>query len=190
MASEKRKLHERLSVSLDLETVELVEKLQSKYQTSKSEIVRKALNYFDVITEEDNLSPEELRSIIKLSARPDTIVIDISIIEAIAKEVERGSAEFEKELREVGEELYREYCDMGVMSPSECLKTVEKTNLFDIATESEDSFTLISTNRKMNKILKVFLEGLLEGYGDEIEVTEAHGKIRIKTKGKSGDSEF
>lgn len=184
----KKKLHERMSVSLDLESVELVEKLQTEYQTSKSEIVRKALNYLNVVTEEGRLSPEKLKSIIKLSARPDTVIIDLSLIEAIVEELGEGSEKFKEDLRNIGYEIYREYCDMGIRSPSECLKTIEKTNLFDVAADSENSFTLVSVNQKIDKILKEFLEGLLQDYSQEIEVKAEHGKIRITTKEKESET--
>lgn len=185
MSSEKRKLHERMSVSLDLESVELVEKLQTEYQTSKSEIVRKALQYLEVISEEGRVPPEELRTIIKLIARPDMITIDVSLIEAFLEGIDQEADKLKKEVHNVGKEIYNEYCDMGISTPGNCLKTIEKTNLFKVASDSKDSFTLVSANQKMDKILKAFLEGLLEEYTEDIAVKAEHGKIRITTKKKT-----
>ncbi|KXB05975.1 hypothetical protein AKJ51_04385 [candidate division MSBL1 archaeon SCGC-AAA382A20] len=182
MTSEREKLHERMSVSLDLESVDLLEKLQTEYQTSKSEIVRKSLHYLDAISKEKKIPSEDLKTIIKFISRPDNIIIDVSLIETILEETNQDSEELKKEIRNIGREIYVEYFNIGIKSPTECLKTLEKTNILTIAASSNNNFTLISTGQKMNKILKPFLEGLLEKYYENIQVKAEHGKIRIKEK--------
>lgn len=184
MDSDKKGLQRRMSVSLDLESVELIERLQTEYQTSKSEVVRKALDYLKTVSEEGNLSPESLKTIINLYSRPDVISLDLGIVEAFSKEVGEGSEEFKDNLREIGKDLYQEYSCRGIESIHDCLKTIEKTNLFNVISISEDSFTLISNVQSMENHLESFLEGLFEDAPEEADITEEHGKIRIRLEEK------
>lgn len=180
MKPERKKLHERLSVALDAESVELLEKLQSKLGTSKSGVVRKSLDYLDVVMQEGNISPKTLRTIINLRSRADTLIFDLGLFQAFLDEIGEGSEELKENIREIGKGFYREYCDMGISKPLECLKHLENTNLFSLIIDSENSFVLIPRVQKMDKFLKIFFEGYLEQSPYESNIIASYGKIRIK----------
>lgn len=182
MDSDKKGLQRRMSVSLDLESVKLIERLQTEYQTSKSEVVRKALDYLKTVADEGNLSPDSLRTIIRLYSRPDVVSLDLGIVETLFEEVGEGSQEFKDNLRDIGRDLYQEYTSMGIETISECLKTIEKTNLFEVINISENSFTLISNLQNVENHLESFLEGLFENAPGEVEIKEEHGKIRVRVE--------
>lgn len=171
----------RLSISLNPKIVDLLQKFQTKWGVPKSKIVQRALEYLDAVAWEKYLAPQLLAEITKAHSRPDKVLIDVSMIQAVAEEIGEGSEELENKMRDIGKGIYQEYREKGFSSPEKSLEALEsKTNLFKITTDSENSFTLVSKTRKMDKYLKAFLEGFLEKTVSGAEVRTEHGKIRIK----------
>lgn len=181
MASEEGKT-ERVTVALDSESLERLERIKSNLMTSKSEVVRRALNYLDVVLKKGSISPQGLETILDLRFRPDNLIFDIGIFQVFLQEIKDGSEELERNLREIGKEFYSEYCDLGLVEPIECLKRLEKTNMFSLIVDSETSFTIIPTIPEMGQYLKIFFEGYLEKSPYDFEVNVIHRKVRIRLK--------
>lgn len=181
MASEEEK-NERVTVALDSESLEKLEKIKSNLMTSKSEVMRRALKYLDVVLKKGSISPEGLETILDLRFRPDNLIFDIGIFQAFLQEVNDGSEELERNLREIGKEFYAEYCDLGLVEPIECLKRLEKTNMFSLIVDSDTSYTMIPTIPEMGKYLKIFFEGYLEESSYDFEINITYRKVRIRLK--------
>ena len=60
------------------------------------------------------------------------------------------------------------------------LEFIEKTNVFKLNIDSENSFTLILTVSETCKFLKTFFQGFFKNYPRDVEITEEYKKIRIR----------
>ncbi|KXB04602.1 hypothetical protein AKJ50_02235 [candidate division MSBL1 archaeon SCGC-AAA382A13] len=188
MGSEEKKAQKRVTVALDSENLERLEKIKSELMTSKSEVIRRALPYLEVILERGNISPQGLETILDLRYRPDNLIFDIGLFQAFLDEIGEGSDQLKEDIRQIGKEFYSEYCDIGIIKPIECLKRLERTNLYTLIVGSDDSFTLVPTIPEMRKFLKVFFEGYLEASPNKGEVRIVHGKIRIKINKRGNET--
>ncbi len=182
MTSPKKEKNERVTVNLDPESLEKLDELQSDLRTSRSEVVRRSLQYYDVVHRMQDLSPEELETILDLRLRPDNLLFDIGIFQAFLEEIGEPSEELKKQLREVGADFYEEYCAIGIAEPLECLKRLERTNLFRYIVDSDKVFTIIPMIRGMKEYLKIFFEGYMEASDLDAEVDVSRHKIRISVK--------
>lgn len=180
MASQEQEKNERITVALDSESLDRLEKIESKLMTSRSDVVRRALHYLDVVLKKGNISPQSLETILDLRSRADNLIFDIGLFQTFIDEIGDGSEELEENIKEVGREFYSEYCDMGLLKPLDCLKRLEKTNMFSLIIDSDTSFTIIPTIPEMDKYLKTFFEGYLEASPAEGEVSILHRKVRIR----------
>ncbi|MBS3781349.1 MAG: ribbon-helix-helix protein, CopG family [Candidatus Thermoplasmatota archaeon] len=182
MPQQKTKGNERVTVNLDPESLERLEKIESELRTSKSEVVRRALEYLEIVLEKDNLSPEDLDTILDLRMRPDNLLFDIGIFQAFLEEIDEPSENLKEELKEIGGEFYTSYCEKGIAEPMKCLSRLEKTNLYRLIIESENNFTIIPMIPDMAEYLKTFLEGYIENSNISAELKMDKHKIRLRVK--------
>lgn len=169
-------------MNLDPESLDRLEDIESDLRTSKSEVVRRALEYLDVILEKEDMSPEDLETILDLRMRPDNLLFDIGIFQAFLQEIGEPSEELDRNLRGIGAEFYSSYCAKGIAEPMKCLKRLEKTNLFRLIIESDDNFTIIPVIPEMGEYLKIFLEGYMEKSNIAAEIEMSRHKVRLRVK--------
>ncbi len=169
----------RVTVNLDPHSLEVLEDIGTELNISKSEVVRRSLDYYAVVLKKGDLSPEKLESVLDLRLRPDKLLFDIGIFQAFLDEIGDGSEELDNEMREIGEDFYTEYCAIGLGKPMECLKRMERTNLFKLIVESENDFTIVPALPGMKKYLKIFLEGFFGPSPLNVRLTIAKRKIRL-----------
>lgn len=174
--------NKRVTVNLDPESVERLEDIESDLRVSKSEVVRRALHYHEVINEKGALSPEELETVLDLRLRPDNLLFDIGIFQAFLEEIGEPSKKLKEDIREIGGDFYRSYCSKGIGEPLECLKRLERTNLFRLVVESEKGFTIIPIIPEMGDYLKEFFEGYIETSPLSGTITRSRHKLRIRIK--------
>lgn len=179
MTSEGKSDNERITVNLDSESLERLEDIQSELRTSKSEVVRRSLNYLDVVLEKEDMSTEELETVLDLRLRPDNLLFDIGIFQAFLEEIDSPSEKLKEELRKTGAEFYHEYCAIGIAQPKNCLKRLERTNLFRMIESSEDRFTIIPIIPDMGEYLKILFEGYMGESDLDSEITMSRHKIRL-----------
>lgn len=182
MPSKVKKTNERVTVNLDPEGLERLEDIESELRTSKSEVVRRSLEYLEIVLEKENLSPDELETILDLRMRPDNLLFDIGIFQAFLQEIGEPSDNLKEEIKKIGGEFYTSYCEKGIAEPMKCLNRLEKTNLFRLIVESEDNFTIIPMIPDMAEYLKIFLEGYIERSGLSANIEMNKHKIRLRVK--------
>ncbi len=181
MSSDKKK-NERLTVNLDPESMERLDDLQSELRTSKSEVVRRALKYQEVVLEKEDLSPDELETILDLRLRPDNLLFDIGIFQAFLEEIGEPSEDLKEELREIGRQFYSNYCAIGIAEPIKCLKRLERTNLYRLIVDSENNYTIVPIIPELGEYLKIFFKGYLNASDLSVNVIMDRHKVRIRIK--------
>ena len=169
----------RLSISLDEESVTLIEKLQRKHKTSKADIIRRAVRYLNVTEEKGGVPLDTCRVYLDFLSRGEHVIVDVEHWRALFSEIGSGSDEFWKEVREIGRQHWREYYDKGLRDVREILGYVEKTNWYKLSVDSERGFTLILSVPEAKRFVRSFFEGLFDASTHNVEITENHGKIRV-----------
>lgn len=182
MSSEKKERSKRVTVNLDGESLDKLDGLQSELNISRSEVMRRSLQYIDVVMDKGDLSPDELETTLDLRLRPDNLLFDIGIFQAFLEEIGDPSEKLEQELRETGAEFYSEYCAIGIEELMKCLERLERTNLFRFIVSSEDRFTIIPVIPDMGLYLKIFFEGYIDASDLSADITMTRHKIRINMK--------
>ena len=173
-------LMERLSVSLDESSIEIIDEFKRKYSTSKADVIRRALQCLNTVEEATEKVPLEIIKIyIDYLAKMEHIIVDIAHWECIWHEIGEGSKEFWNEVYKIGEAHRKEYYDKGIRDIRQILKHIEKTNWYKLSEDSEDCFTLILAVSKSKRFIKTFFEGFFKNYPRKIEITEETKKIRI-----------
>ena len=174
---------ERLSVSLDEESLSIIEKYLPKYRGSKADIIRRALQYLKEYEETQEKTPlTTIRIYIEYLAQMEHVIVDIAHWKAIFSEIGEGSEEFWDEVYKIGEEHRKEYSDRGIKNIQKVLEYIEKTNWFKLNVDSEYSFTLILTVSEAGRFVKTFLEGFFKNYSRDVEIVGEHKKIRINIR--------
>ena len=174
-------LMERLSVSLDDESLAIIGKYLEKYKGSKANLLRKALQCLRLTEETQEKAPFEfIRAYIDFLAKMEHVVVDISHWKAIFSEIGEGSETFWNEVFKIGEEHLKEFYDKGLREIKQILEHIEKKNWYKLNVDSEYSYTLILTVSEAGRFIKTFLEGIFKNYPRKLELCEEHKKIRIR----------
>lgn len=169
----------RLSISLDEESADLIEKLQGKHETSKADIIRRAVHYLNVAEEKGGVSLDSCKAYLDFLSRGEHVVIDIEHWKALFTEIGDGSEEFWREVCNIGRHHWKEYYDKGLRDVKEILEYVEKTNWYKLSVDSEQSFTLTLSVREAKRFVRSFFEGLFDASTHKVSITESYGKIRV-----------
>jgi len=172
---------ERLSVSLDKESLSIIEKYLPKYQGSKADLIRRALHYLDHNEEvQKKTSMENIDAYVEFLANMEHVMVDIAIWKAIFTEIGKGTDEFWDEVFKIGGEHQTEYFDRGMKNISDILKYIEKTNVYKLNIDSPNSYTLILAVSESSKFVKTFFEGFFNKFPRKVEIVEEYKKIRIR----------
>ncbi len=182
MVSKGKGKSKRVTVNLDSESLERLDDIQDDLRISKSEVVRRALRYFEVVREKGNLDPDELETTLDLRLRPDNLLFDIGIFQAFLEEIGDPSENLKKDIKNIGKDFYTEYCAIGLKQPIQCLKRLERTNLFRLIVNSEKRFTVIPIIPELGQFLKDFFEGYIEASDLSGEISMTRHKVRIKIR--------
>lgn len=174
-----KRLPRRLSVSLDEECADLIERLQCKYKISKADIIRKAVCHLKIAEEGGGASPASIKVYLDLLGKGGHVIVDIENLRAMFAEIGGESKEFWKNVREIGENRWNEYHDKGLREVGKILEHGEMTNWYKLNIDSERAFTLIPFDQVAKKFLKNFFEGLFDMSPHKVNITESYGKIRI-----------
>jgi len=174
-------LMERLSVSLDQDSLNIIEQYLPKYQGSKADIIRRALQCLnDTENVRKKASLENIKAYVEYLANMEHVIVDIALWKAICNEIGRGTEEFWEEVYAIGQEHQKEYFDRGIKNIQNILEFLEKTNAFKLNIDSENSYTLILAVSESSKFIKTFLEGFFNNYPRKVEIAEEYKKIRVR----------
>jgi len=172
---------ERLSVSLDEESQDIINKYLTKYKGSKANLIRKALEHLNYHEEiQKKISLEDIQIYIDYLAKMEHVIVDIAHWKSIFSEIGEGSEKFWEEVYQIGVEHWKEYSDKGIRNIQNILEYVERTNWYKLNIDSENTFTLILTVSEASRFVTTFFRGFFSRYSREVEIREEFKKIRIR----------
>ena len=100
---------ERLSISLDDESQDIIKKYLPKYKGSKANLVRRALEHLKDHEEiQKRVSFEDIKIYIDYLASMEHVIVDIAHWKAIFSEIDEGSNKFWEEVYQIGVEHWKE----------------------------------------------------------------------------------
>ena len=171
----------RLSVSLDEESIGIINEYLPKYKGSKANLIRKAL---ETLKNHENLQKKvpftTIETYVDYLASMEHVIVDIAHWKAIFTEINEGSNRFWNEVHDIGAEHWKEYYDKGIRTVQSTLEYVEKTNWYKLNIDSENSFTLILTVSEASRFVATFFKGFFSRHPKNIEIREDYKKIRIR----------
>ena len=173
----------RICANFDDESLEILEKYQTKYKGSVANLLRRALHCLKKFEElREKASYKKIETYVNKLANMEHLIIDIADGKAIFSEIGEGSEKFWDDIYKIGEEHLKEYQDKGLKTVSQILEHVEITNWYKLNIDSENNFTLILAVSEASKFVKTFFEGLFNNYSRKVEIIEEFKKIRIRVK--------
>jgi hypothetical protein len=171
----------RLCVSLDDESFQMIEELQNNAKTSKADIFRMLIRFYDnqqkTFKDVDN---ETMMIYLDYLLSGEHVILDVDFLNTIFNELKNPSEDFWEYVRECGIDHGRQYLKKGMRTLKDILYYISKSNLFRLKVESPDYCILILINRDIKKFMRTFLVGVFEGQGKSVQITESMDKLTIQ----------
>ena len=172
-------MSKRLSISIDQEDSERLERLLDSFGGSKSEIYREALKLLyelDVV----GLDSSSFLDYLYLLHKRKNVSFNREIIEAMTEEMDLDQESIIKRLYDIGSFYWREYRDERYETVDDLIKILENQNWFRAIKKEEGKFTLEPVEDQLCKPFKSYLEGVFDQSPHEVQIEIARGKILLK----------
>jgi hypothetical protein len=171
---------DRLSVSLNGKSLAIIQKYQTKYDTTQADVIRRALHWMSLIEEPaEKVSVENILTYVDYLGDNEHLILDIAHWKSIFIEIGEGSKKFWDEVRKTGDCHRKEYFDKGIRDVQQILNYIEKANWYSLKVDSKYSYTLILATSESQRFIKTFFEGFFSNFPQKVEITEEYMKIRI-----------
>lgn len=174
----------RITIALDDETSDLIEKMKADKRVSQSDLIRKAVRFYH---ENERLSEDSLRRKVDfyIDMLPSTehVILDVDHWLLFLSLIE--SSPEKKRFWEKHREIARSHVDQlrgKVHSVEDILERLEACNFFIKAKNSEGDFTLVLYSETTKQFIKVFLEEFFSAMGLKVEIRENLSKLRVSAK--------
>jgi predicted transcriptional regulator len=171
----------RITIALDEETRDILERLAKGMGVSYSALIRAALKFFSQNREPaKNLETMKIWS--ELLSKGEHIILDIDhwllFLEYIESSDKKESfyTEGKKVAKSHAEQLAR-----VTPTPEEYLKRLEACNLFKLRRDSEGEYTLVLNSTLSKRFIKELVLETLTEMGFTVSVNEDLAKLRLKT---------
>jgi hypothetical protein len=174
----------RITIALDDETSDLIEKMKKEEKISQSELVRQSLLFYHENKDIADVSVrKKLHTYMDMLLSGEHIILDVdhwllflNLAEALPE-----NENFWEKCREVARS-HAEQLRNTVSSLEDLLKRLEACNFFRATKNSQNDFTLVLGSEAAKKFVRLFIEEFLSVMGLETEINENVAKIRVKVK--------
>ena len=174
----------RITVAFDQSTAKLLEKISTETELSQSEIMRRALRFYNenkVLI--DPITHKKAYAYIDLLLSGEHIILDVDhwllflrLIEA-SPDQEKFWAEHKQVAR-----AHKEQLRSKVHSAEDLLTRLEICNFYKLTKNSEKEFTLIFGSELPKKFVRVFLEEYFEAMAIKADIKENLTKLQVIVK--------
>jgi hypothetical protein len=174
----------RVTVAFDKQTAELLEKISTDGQVSQSEVMRRALKFYNENRPLEDLTiKKKINAYMDLLLNGEHMILDVdhwlSFLQLVASSPEKEK--FWKEHREIARSHW-EQLKTKVHSPEEMLVRLEACNFYRITKNATNDFTLILVSDVSKEFVRVFLEEYFAAMGVKAEIKENLAKLRVTLK--------
>jgi hypothetical protein len=172
----------RITIALDEETAALFDKIREELRLSQSELMRRALKFYNDNRGLHASAPEgRILTYIDMLPGGEHVILDVDHWLMFLKllETSQDKEKFWEEHRRVARS-HAEQFSRKIVSPEVLLSRLEACNFFNVKKNAENDFTLVLSSELTKKFITIFLEEVLAGMGYKAEVKEDLAKLRIK----------
>ena len=177
----------RITVAFDKSTADLLEKISADAQVSQSEIMRRALKFYNENKAlEDPATKKKIHAYLDMLMTGEHIILDVDhwlmFLSLIASSPEKEK--FWAEHKEVAHSHW-EQLKTKVHSPEEMLTRLEVCNFYRLTKNAPNDYTLVLVSEDSKDFIRVFLEEYFAAMGVKAEINENLTKIRVTIKSSS-----
>ena len=174
----------RITVAFDKTTADLLEKISSEAQVSQSEIMRRALKFYNENKAiEDPTIKKKIHAYLDMLLTGEHIILDVDhwlmFLRLIASSPEKET--FWKEHKEVAR-AHWEQLKTKVHSPEEMLNRLEVCNFYRLTKNAPNDYTLVLVSEVSKDFIRIFLEEYFSAMGVKAEIKENLTKLRVTVK--------
>jgi hypothetical protein len=171
----------RITVAFDATTTALLEKISKEAELSQSEIMRRAIKFYDenkAIT--DPNTKRKVQLYLEMLSKGEHIILDVDhwlLFLSLAETCENNE-NFWSQHRQIAK-LHSEQLGTTIHTAEDILTRLETCNFFRLAKNSEKDFTLVLGSDLPKKFIKMFLEEYFSAMGIKAEIKENLAKLRV-----------
>jgi hypothetical protein len=174
----------RITVAFDKSTADLLEKISTEAQVSQSEIMRRAIKFYNenkVL--EDTTTKKKIHAYLDMLLTGEHIILDVDhwlmFLRLIASSPEKEK--FWSEHKEVAR-AHWEQLKTKVHSPEEMLERLEVCNFYRLTKNASNDYTLVLVSEVSKDFIRIFLEEYFAAMGVKAEIKENLTKLRVTVK--------
>jgi hypothetical protein len=174
----------RITVAFDQPTANLLEKIRQETELSQSEIMRRALRFYNENKALlDPIIRKKAYAYMDLLLNGEHVILDLDHWLLFLRLIESSpdKERFWSEHREVARS-HKEQLKNKVHTAEELLTRLETCNFFRMTKSSDKNFTLIFGSEFPKKFVRVFLEEYFAGMGFKADIKENMTKINLTIK--------
>jgi len=174
----------RVTVAFDKTTADLLEKMSTDGQVSQSEVMRRAIKFYN-----ENKALEDASTKKKILAYSDMllngehVIVDVDhwlmFLGLIATSPEQEK--FWSEHRELAR-AHWEQLKTKVHSAEEMLARLEICNFYRLTKNASNDYTLVLVSETSKDFIRIFLEEYFSAMGVKAEIKENLTKLRVTIK--------
>jgi hypothetical protein len=177
----------RITVAFDKTTADLLEKISTETQVSQSEIMRRALKFYNENKAlEDPATKKKILAYLDMLLTGEHIILDVDhwlmFLRLIASSPEKET--FWTEHKEVAR-AHWEQLKTKVHTPEEMLTRLEVCNFYRLTKNAPNDFTLVLVSEVSKEFIRIFLEEYFAAMGVKAEIKENLTKLRVTVTGAS-----
>ena len=177
----------RITVAFDKPTADLLEKISIEAQASQSEIMRRALKFYNENKAlEDPVTKKKVHAYLDMLLTGEHVILDVDhwlmFLRLIASSPEKEK--FWSEHKDVAR-AHWEQLKTKVHSPEEMLTRLEVCNFYRLTKNGPNDYTLVLVSEVSKDFIRIFLEEYFGAMGVKAEIKENLTKLRVIIKSAS-----
>ena len=174
----------RITVAFDKTTADLLEKISTEAQVSQSEVMRRALKFYNENKAlEDPATKKKILAYSDMLLNGEHVIIDVDhwlmFLQLIASSPEKEK--FWNEHKEVAR-AHWEQLKTKVHSAEDLLVRLEACNFYRLIKNGPNDYTLVLVSEVSKDFIRIFLEEYFAAMGVKAEIKENLTKLRVTVK--------
>lgn len=168
----------RLTVNLDPETNEKLTELAEGQGSSKSQLVRDAINHYHRLHQEwSGITEEQLLWYVRLLGGTEHKILDVEHIDSLFDKIDSVD-KLESEWYQIGQKHGIEW-SRQFNSLQEKLRVLEYCNWYSVTSVDENQYALTFNDEIEAQLVGAFLQGECEELGFDIDIRHIDRKLII-----------
>ena len=174
----------RVTVAFDKATADLLEKISTEAQASQSEVIRRALKFYNENRAlEDPSIKKKILAYSDMLLNGEHVIIDVDhwlmFLQLIASSPEREK--FWSDHKELAR-AHWEQLKTKVHSAEDLLVRLEACNFYRLTKNGPNDYTLVLVSEISKDFIRIFLEEYFAAMGVKAEIKENLTKLRVTIK--------